>query len=518
MPLPLNQTYIPANPQEIRDDLLTDMRLAAITAGISDYPVTPGSDNFIRAEAYSQMAILQYGNISYAEEATDVFNATGEQLDDIRKADGLDAIPASPSTGKVIAEVSSGTVTIPAGQKAVLPNGKKIEVTAVHTAVANGDEVSVRAIDLGSDTNLAPPNTVRWVSTPHPNLATEARVSPNHPLTGGADEETDAQKRDRILLNRQNPASGGNWSHKVRVARESLVTVQAAFSYPALGGPSSEKVVVVKDIDPDNADFSRQLSSTALAIVRKAIHAEFGSPFELVVQSAADEVVDTTVQISIPDASSAGGNGKGWRDATPWPPLHASDNGRVSISTVHADNDLTLLANTTTSPIANVTNVAWWSPHDLAFHTARVTAVSGSAGAWRVTLDKPLADDLGNGPSAGDFVCPDAVNLLSYGETWRTVMRRLGPGENTSDSNRLPRAARHPDETQRVIDEDGRVIQEGWEDQLTIVQLEKLKRAHDEISDVSWSYRSATGATVASAVTDPPNVLVCRSFGVYPPL
>jgi hypothetical protein len=177
----------------------------------------------------------------------------------------------------------------------------------------------------------------------------------------------------------------------------------------------------------------------------------------------------------------------------------------VQIAVYGGGTSVTVGAATAVAPIANVTEILWWSRHDMAFHRRRVTAQSGTAGAWLLTLDAPLVDSMNNVASVGDFISPAAVNAESYAKTWRSVMRSMGPGEMLSPgSNRLPRASRHPKPTAK------------WPSALTIVQLNTFTSAHKEVSDCAWSYRSATEPTVPGSVDLPPNILVPNNFGIYP--
>ncbi len=458
--------------------------------------------------------MLQYANINIHAQNQNVLTATGDALDDIRKGYGLPVVLPSGSTGKVVVTVTGGgSISISDGTQATLPNGKRIQVSGTHTSVSDQDEVSVAAIDTGDDTNLGAGQIVRFVSPPL-NLETNARVSANQPLTGGRDTEDDERKRERILNRLGNPPLGGNWSHKIEVALNALASVQMAFVYPALGGPASERIVPVKDINPEQGDFSRVLSTDAMEIIRSAMQEEFGADDETVVEPPVEETTDVALSITIPDSSASGGDGTGWQNSTIWPPLDGGDT-RVEVSVVTANNDITVNASTSTAPVANVTRIALWKSTDQKFFPRLVTAVSGSSGAWRLTLDRPVVDSQGNGPAVNDFVSPDAVHIESYGRTWREVMRRLGPGENTSDGNRLPRSLLHPYPT-RSLQLNSGVSVGRWLSDLTIKQLEDMSDAHAEITDIAWSYRSVTTPTVPGSVATAARILVPGQFGVYP--
>lgn len=497
----LGQISLPT-PTEIRDQMLKDLRLGAIDLGIEDPPVQPGTDWFLLSTAVANACGIGIANISIAFDDVNILTATGEALDKLRVAEGLPEVAAAGATGKLVITVTA-TTTLTNGTQFVYPNGVRGQVVGTYVNPSDGDEVNVAAIDTGLNTNLAAGQIVRFVSQPA-GIATDATVSDGEPLTGGTDEETDARKRERILNARRNKPAGGNWAHLRQMATDSLGTVQDAYVYPAVGGPGSARVVPVKDFDPENNDFSRALSTTALATVRTAVQSQMPTPQEVAVQAAVDQEVDVTVQVTIPESALSGGNGLGWTDAAPWPELEVADGGNVTITTATANDQITVDAETAVDPIAGVTHIAWWSSGDRKFYTALVTAKSGTAGAWALTLDRALVGKSGDGPQAGDYICPAAQNLEKYGDTWVNIFRALGPGENTTDSNRIPRAKRHP----YIADEDP--------SDLSTIVLTQLARSHPEITAIAFGYTSDTTADVPGTVATAPSILIPGKFAVYP--
>jgi uncharacterized phage protein gp47/JayE len=497
------KTYVPRTAAEIRDAMLTDLRLGAIEdANVSDPPVEPGTDWHVLSSACSQMALLQYANIRIAEDNTDVLDVTGPELDRVREGEGLPEVPPGPSTGSVVVTVAGGGAqTVPLGLQGKLPSGKRFKAASALLGATTGTEVPIVTIDAGSDTEYPPDTVLTWLSPPG-NLESDCRVSANDPLTGGTNEEDDDRKRSRILNRRRSVPAGENWGKLIELALNASSAVQYAFVYPALGGPSSRKVVLARDIDAGNNDFTRSPSTPLVELVRQQLHAALGGENETVVQAAADESVDVALTVEIPDAVANGGNGSGWVDAVRWPPLDGGDT-KVTITGLGSAYDIRVDASTTTAPIVGQTQIAWWSSVDQRFYTRLITGIGGSAGIWEVTLDQPLSDSLGGAPVAGDYISPASVNVLSHGSTWRDLMRRLGPGENTSDSNRLPRASRRP------------FISEEWRSDLTLTLLKDLLNVHGEITDAGWSFRSLQSPTVPGAVSSAPNILTLRHFGIY---
>lgn len=502
MALPTDRFYVPATAGEIRDDFLVDVRLEArkfADESQVDRITRPGTDWHILATAVGNLGILQYSNIQKADINSNLLTATGESLDEIRASFGLAEISPAPATGSVVVTIpASGATANFNNDQLVLPNGRRAQVDGVHISVPDQGEVPVITIDKGSDCNAEAGTVVRFVSPPI-NVRSEAKVSTNDPLTGGADEETDERKRDRILNRLRNIPAGGNWGFVVETSLNALATVQYAFVYPALGGPGSTKVALVKDIDPDQYDFSRALSAQATSIVRNALHANMPDEMEIVVSSVIEQQTNVAISAVLPNAVTAGGNGFGWLDATPWP---QSFGGPVLINAVSNGGKTIDILTASTAPIAGQTHIAWWSRVDQAFYVRLIVSFVVIGGGYRITFDEALTDHNNATAQVGEYISPAAVNSTQYGKTWQTSMRRTGPGESTTDVNRLPRALRRPFAT------------EDWYPSLSVKQLNEMSSAHSEISDLSWLYRSATSPTTATPTTGP-YILVPGHFGIY---
>ncbi len=500
---------------ELRDRLLRDLRLAAIDTDVDEPPVQPGSDWFLLATALDTVMLQSFTNVAAAEQAHDVFAAQGDDLDAIRKAEGLPEVLPSGSRGKIRITVL-GATTIVNGTEGTFPNGLRWRTVGAVVNPADQSEIDVEAIDTGENTNLKSGEKVRFATAPT-NVAEEAIVSAPEPLTGGDDGESDARKRDRILNARRNRPAGGNWGQLRQWALDSLGGVQDAYVYPAPGGPSSCKVVAIREFEPDIGDYSRELTSAQTQAVRTFIQTKMGIPQEIVIQTVADQDLDVTILVTLPDSALSGGNGQGWTDPDPWPSLLTADGDVVTISAVGSANDsITVTAATTVAPVAGQTHVAWWSAVDRKFRARLVTAQSGSTGAWVLTLESPLIGDTGAGPAIGDYVCPAAFNLETYGDIWVQLLQRFGPGENTADAGRLPRAKRHP----FVTDEDPTDITNTtlsqWSNGYPESGDSPAHTGFPEITGFELGHASATTPTIPSTVDDPPNVFVPLKFAIYP--
>lgn len=494
---------VPSGSAELRDQWLQDFRLAAIDTGVTAPPIEPGTDPYLIAEANSQLGLIGLANIAIAAKDISVLDATGEALDRIREADGLPVVQPSGSTGKIRVTVA-GSTTIGNATELKLPNGLRIRTVGTTVNPADQQEIDVEAIDKGSLTNLKGGEIVQFVSAPT-NISKAAKVSADFPLGGGTDAETDARKRDRILNTRRNKPAGGNWAYWRQFVLDNFASIPDAYVYPALGGPSSQLIIPVRMFDRENNDYSRAPSNTLIQAIRNMLQTDANTSIETIVRSPANEAVDFTLLITIPESTLSGGNGQGWTDAAPWPQLESGDANTVALSSTPTDSSTIVVdAVTATAPLDGQTQIAWWSSVDRKFYTALVVSHSGGTGAWTLNLDRPLVGIDGALPQSGDYICPNAQNLSAYGDTWVGLFETLGPGEMTDDYvDLLPRALRNPN----AADEDPYAI--------NTATLTRVAQYHPEITDLTLGYGPTVTPTIPASVDDPPNILVPRRFAVY---
>jgi uncharacterized phage protein gp47/JayE len=486
--------------EEMRDQQLEDYEYAAIDAGVDTPPIGVGSDWYARATANANLMTIALDKISAAENDCDPRTCSDERVEEWRITMGLPIVVPTGSTGRIVARLTGTTASVLDGQQ-LQRNGYTYHVVGNWIAIADSSEIECWATDTGSDTDAEGGEFLTWYPSAPPGFKSEADVSNTTPLTGGTDAETPERKRDRIVDAWSSPASGGNWAHIRQLAVNSGTTV-AAYVYPALGGPGSCKTVCTKPIDPGNRDWSRAPTSAMLTRVRAAIWGE-ATEKQVVVATNLDPT-SMTLQLDIPDATSAGGNGMGWLNAAPWPTLVVADAGRVSVGVVTNSKSIRVTAQTTVAPVDGQTYVSWWSPGDQRFYQRLVISHSGSAGLWVLGLDEPCVDEDNVLIAVGDFISPAAANLAAYGDKWREIMGTLGPGENTTDAYRIPRAARHP----ATSAEDS--------PDLNAVQKKTFQNFFSEVADIDYGYRSKSTPTVPGSVDTAPYTLTLDDFGIYP--
>jgi len=314
MVLPAGKVSIPNTSDEIRKRMLEDIELEAYAEGIDEPPIHPGSEIYIRTGSTANAVMGCYAALSLADAERRILTATRDGLDEIREEKGLPEVTATAASGSVIARVQGGaTVTVPDGTQFLLPNGKRGKVNGAHVGVTNTDLIAVITIDKGEDCNLAAGNRITFVNPPT-NLEFEAAVSPDDPITGGLDIEDDARLRARLLNNERNRPGGGNWAEAIEVALNASAAVQYAFAYPALGGPGSVRVAIMRapvfDADPNAESLSRVAPASALADVRGALFAHYGDGTKVSVESVVDVNCSVAIQVDIPDSEQTGGSGR----------------------------------------------------------------------------------------------------------------------------------------------------------------------------------------------------------------
>src|SRR5690606_31639340 len=255
-----------------------------------------GTEVDIRFTAIETMLQPVFYNIAIKADASSEQTATGADLKQRLADAGLPEIPPSRSVGYVTATVfGTGGRVFADGLEGKLENGLFVQVWGTQAGIENGGKVRVRSREPGKAANVAPGTAVSW-TTPAFNVAAKATVAAPG-LRGGTDAETPEQQRTRISIRRQTRAGGGNWGHAIEVAMASNASIQAAFAYPALGGPGSCKVVAVKALDDESNDFSRAIPDDILTAAQAAVWGQMPGFAEFAVQSAVDEDVDVTLAL-----------------------------------------------------------------------------------------------------------------------------------------------------------------------------------------------------------------------------
>lgn len=488
----------------IRDDYLRTVKNGLIQQGVSNPIVGPNSDWWIDATAIGNEIAVVHANTIVKADQLMVDSATGDDLARIAAHYELEKQGAAGSLGNVTITASQ-TAPIPTDSELTDDAGLRYRVT-VGGSYADGATVPIAAIDTGDATNHAAGDTLRWVTAP-PFCDDSVTVAAGG-LTNGIDAEDDEVLRARLFAVLRNPPGAGNWEHVAEVAEESSPSVGKCFVHPAVQGPSSCHVVVAAK--PTATSKSRVVAAATLSgTIEPYIKGKLPTHAHYVVTTVADVNTDVAIALSLPEAPTANppGPGGGWVNGTPWPAPDGVSYFRHTVTAVTSETQFTIDAQT--APTANVTRIAWLSPSDWKLYTALVTAYSGSAGAYLVTVDRPFTSIV-----VGAYIWPECQNAQTYVDALLAAFALMGPGEKTSNASALAHGFRHPTPAS------------GWPYALGPSMLRALTDAGDEVLDASFLHRTDGTTTrlgggglltpqVPGAVTNAPNILVPRHIGFY---
>lgn len=411
-----------------RDDLvakfLRDVAFRAPNTKMGD-----GQLANIDAAVTADMVLPLYAESVRQAELVSLDGVAGKALEQRAIDKGLvGRLPAAPAAGFVVADVSTGGALGKKGQTIKHPQtGARYEITT--TAVyAPGDPVPVVGLTTGPTSNLAAGTVLQWESPP-PGWGANAAVfeqSDGDGLTGGRDEETDAEIRERIRDANANPASAANdTAYQNAVVGTPGVGVQAAFTYPAISGPGVGAVAFL--VRPASAGASRAPNGTQIALVRANVLGQMPRS-------------DSTSFCTITEYPIAVGfrlrwtpNVSSWLDSPAWPPYDVQWYYVDYASGTHTATTF-WIKTAAASPVAPTVGqtIAFWDATNKVFVRKRIGAVSG-ANPWQITVD------ISNGTSDTAYVPFDAQPAGPWSDTLQDVadtivayFDTLGPGEQVA--------------------------------------------------------------------------------------
>lgn len=488
----------------IRDAILRGVRNGLIARGVANPNVTPGSDWFVWAQALANELEVVEANSAIKADEQMPDTATGDSLARIASIFGLSKQAAAGSAGGVVLS-SSASTTVPTGSQLVDDSGLAYEVD-VGGVYADGATIPIRAISTGAATNHEAGDVLRWSDTPP--FADEKAVVATGGLVNGHDQEDDEGLRQRVFARLRNPPGSGNWEHVAEVAEASAPQVEKGFVYPAAEGPATVHVAVTAQTTDTSKN--RDVDSTVMtAQVVPNVKGLLPEHAYIVVTTVANVAADVAIGLSLPEAPTANppGPGGGWLNGTPWPAPDASTTWRTTVTGVTSTTIITVDAQT--APSVGVTRIAWLSPTDWKLYSALVVGVTGTAGAYAITLDNPLV-----GITTGAYIWPECVNAQTYVDALLAAFAAMGPGEKTTNASAFQRGFRHPRPAS------------GWAYALGPTMLRAITDSGDEVEAAEFFHRTdgtttTTGASgqvvpqVPGTISNPPNQFVPRNVAFY---
>ncbi len=488
----------------IRDDILRVLKNGLIRRGVPAPNVGPGSDFFVLATALGNELEVVEANAIIKCDAQMPDTAVEEDLLRIAQIWSMNKQPAAGSFGNVVIDNSAAS-PIATATELTDSGGLRYKVSVGGT-YAIGASVPIEAIATGKATDHPEGDILRWVNAP-PFCDDKVSVGIGG-LTNGHNADDDESLRARVLAVLQNPPGSGNWEDVAEKAEQSANQVQKSFVYPAIQGPGTQHVAVVASPTDTNKD--RDVAATVMSgSVVPYVLAKLAQHSLIATTTVAN--VDTSVAfaLALPEAPTANpaGPGGGWLNGTPWPAPDGVSSFRCTVTAVTSTTVFTVDADT--APSAGVSRVAWLSPTDWKLYTGLVTGVSGTSGAYAITLDRAFT-----GIATGAYIWPECVNAQTYVAAVLAAYALMGPGEKTTNASALVRGFRHP------------IPGASWPYALGPHLARALSNVGDEVEDVQFFHRTdgattLTGSSgqvkpqVPGAITDPPNQFVPNNIAFY---
>jgi uncharacterized phage protein gp47/JayE len=527
---------------QIRDDILRTIASGLRLLGIANPNVGPRSDYWYIAQGVANEVCVGLANgiVNTNNQMPDT--AGGTFLDRWLAVFGLSRNGPTQSGGVVLPAYSlaQGYTVIPGSPVGTAGGAQLLDSAGLRfQVIASGSYgpgnpgagqpanlyVPVQSVDSGSATDHLNGDVLTWVTlVPYVGEnVTVGTLGGTDGLTGGNDSEAnqDEPPRARLFSRLQNPPSGGNWPEVADWCTKSSPDVQAGFVYPALLGPATvffcgiqapQTVGVLSSTSKNRALPAALVTGTLIPYVQGLYPARAA----VIGASAANQVADVALMLSLPSAPTAqpAGPGGGWLDGTPWP-SSVGGTAPCTVSAVASTTQFTV--NATTPPTLGVSHVAYLSPTNWQLYTATVIAVSGTSGAYVITIDTPWPNIVTEfGVMLPVSIFPQSVQQANYVAAMLQGFANLGPGEWTSSAVVLVRSFRHPSTAQ------------SWPSALDANFLRTVEDSGTEVKSAIFIYRNpASGLpTVPSTPTittsepltltsSPPNILVPRSLSLY---
>ncbi len=496
-------TFTVRDPATIRDDMLRGIRNALIARGVPNPNVTPDSDEYVRAQGLAnELAVVEANCILKADEAMPD-TATGEALESRAAPYGLSKRPAGGSAGAIVFS-SSVASAVAAGSLLADGAGLTYRVTT-SGSYANGDTIPVVAVSTGAATNRAAGDKLRWQNAPAYS-APDADVWLGGLVNGTEAEDNETFRARFFAVLQVPPNAGGNWQTHAILAEQSSPAVSKAFVYPALEGGATVHVAVAAA--PTATNKNRDVAPITMTgtIIPTLLGALF-SPAETTITTVQNVPIDVAFRMDLPDAASASppGLGGGWLDGSPWPVT----NGTQPVMITAVTSTTVLTTNAMTPPQAGVSRIAWLSTLTWTVYSATVIGVTGTPGAYVITLDKPFV-----GVGVGAFIWPQSVQQDRYVAAILAAFSLMGPGEKTTNTRALVRGYRHPPPSV------------AWPSSIGSSMRKALTDAGDEVAAAEYIYRTdgVTTLTAGSGLLTPqppynitlaPNQYTPRNIGLY---
>lgn len=412
---------------EFRDHYLRSYRLRDPGADTRD-----GTQPWIDASCLADQLVIISENARQIGRKIPLSELSSDELD--QRAAGLGIPPRFSelgSSGAVSIVASNDGTHLLAGDELVTEDSSLRFQVLIENDYADGDSVSIAAIDTGPQTNL-PPGAKLLFSPPRPGcgpVATIIEQTDGAGTIGGRIAESDDELQQRISDTQADPAATGNAAAYIRFAENSRghgVPVQKAFAYPAILGPGTTGVVFT--LKPAQAGASRVPSATQIQQVRDYVVGQMPGDDGYIDIVLLSQPVDIVLDVEWATGAAD------WEDATPWPERRDAGAGAVVVSSA-TDSTHFVLATDNASysgvadPVAGQT-IGFFNPTAAgSYARKRILSVTGS-GPWTIVVDTTNGvSDTAFTPTVGARPCPWSDSLDDLITPAAEYFGLTGPGE-----------------------------------------------------------------------------------------
>lgn len=477
-----------------------------ISSSVAKAAVADGSEIDLKAKNLGNIVRILLANQRLLQDQAMADTATGDDLDRIANLRGVYRSPGSGASGKILI-VTSGTVSVSAGQELTASKNQKRYKTVSSGNYTNGSFVDVIGIDVGIDTNLDPNEELIWTSPP-PGVSSKAYVSPTG-ITNGKDADNDARLRKRLTDALKFGTDGGSWGFFKNEAEKASASIETAYVYPAVQGPGTVHVALTVEGLAEYG-YGRAPQSALVSFIANLVVPKNPGHATIKFTGVEHEAVSLAFKMTLPNPKTEGGLGTGWieESADRFPRANAAAPVKIASVTSAKVFQLDAVTTGTTAspdPQAGIT-IHFWDSANQKLITDKVYSVSGSSPNWVVTMENAHP-----GLAVGDYCFPGMFFAQSYLTTIQEYIAKLAPGEKTSSATVLPRAKRRPN------------ANEGYSSEISETIKSTLLTSHSEISapavftvNGSTSFTLPLTPSVPSAVTDAPKIFHGQHFGIYP--
>ncbi len=243
-------------------------------------------------------------------------------------------------------------------------------------------------------------------------------------LTGGANEETDAEWQAALLALSQRPPRAGNESEVLRaVYAIQGIAIQAVFVVPAVAGPGTKSVIIT--MRPPVRGGSRIPNNAHLSLVEASLKAVFAADDGIVMVSLVEQPVQPVLRVSWKTGAV------GWADLSPWPGYYSPNVKVTNAVAIGATAFRVTSAAVVAAPSVGKT-IALYDPVGRAFVPKRIASVTqiSATHTWDLTFETSVpTSDVAFVPANGAIVSPWSESMNDLVTPVLDYVDRQGPGE-----------------------------------------------------------------------------------------